>query len=339
MLQKVATKHKVFQYDCLVSLLYLQAVYRTSYVKLLALLASLCGTVLQRAVFMSNERDRFYWALGIVAGIGIFYLLMSVGYSFLLCAKQKSFKFTCSIHLALGFIYFSANNFLPLIRMNGEEIGCETNCQQTLQAAELTLLVVVVISYLALTHCISKHVEATENKKNEEQKKLNQPGCILAAETLVLFIELDSVFTLIDRTPGSSLEIPETNTSIACLTPYFYASWINVGLILAVYALVLYFVLNVRCVCSCKTIFCNLLPLYHIFCLGLYLLADNTLPLSCLELVKESPLYEDIARLAGSGTVLISVGFTLAGICGFPCLSKNCQNTFHMRKQEEPHPL
>ena len=309
--------------------------FKSSYIKLLVLLLDILYTLISQSILISSASNegKARASLAIFIIIGIVYLLIATAYTFRnIFKKDNCAKGTCLIdivHLIGGLVYFVGDNYPTLIRDYGTELGCGAECLNSVFASKSVLLGVAVVFYRVIPFCINKYYQSRLVKKQDTEDTVQlEPEWVLGAESLTLLVEFDSWFTVVGTSPASAL-----SGNMTCLSDgYTGATWGFWVFFLLTYMLIVHYVLHIRydfkqlimnINLSCLGLNCSNFPLWCSF--GLYLLADNALPLGCTGIFKDDSHGENIARIVMLVFVMIIVGTAAVLLLVYRCLPRHRQ--------------
>ena len=269
--------------------------------------------ILQLGFFSNGAKEIV--SLAIVIFIGLIYLAAATIYTF---RKNNSCRCTWVdiAHLVGGIAYFVGNNCTTLISDYRTEFGCGEECLNSVIFSESVLLGVAGV----IPFCIKEYQSRARLPKEKQDSEVTEPEWVLGVESLTLLVEFDSWFTVVGTSSESKL-----SGNMTCLPDrYTGVTWGFWGFFLLMYMILVYYTLRIQYY-DCKLIMnikliLNWLALWFInfvLCIsfGLYLLADNALPLECTGKFKDAydSYSENIARIFMLIIVLITVG-TAAGL-------------------------
>ena len=303
----------------------------------MVLLLDIVHTLISRSILISSlsSKEKAKASLAVFIIVGILYLIVSIIYT-LRNAKQNYSKGTWIVdivHLLGGLVYFVGDNYPPLVRSYGSELGCGQACMDMVTASEPVLLGMAVVFYRLLPFCIGKYFRAklAKKKKTTEIPVQFEPEWILAAESLTLLVEFDSWFTVVGTAP--SFSTPVGNTTICPTNAYTAATWAFWVFYVLMYMFILHFVLHIQydlsmnANVSCVTTNFGTIGLWGT--LALYLLADNTLPLSCTGALNGREYEDSVTRVVMLVLVLIPVSLAIILLLVYRCLPKNRQEALY----------
>ena len=311
--------------------------FKSSYIKLLVLLLDIFYMLISRSILISSASngDKAKASLGILIIIGLVYLLIATAYTFRnIIKKDNCAKGSCLVdivHLIGGLVYFVGDNYPTLIRDYGTELGCGTECLNSVVASEPVLLGVAVVFYRVIPFCITKYYQSrlAKGKQDTEVAVQLEPEWVLGAESLTLLVEFDSWFTVVGMSPASRLSGNTTCLSDA----YTGATWVFWVFFLLMYMFIVHYVLhiqydfklikNINLIMSCLALNFSNAALWCSF--GFYLLADNALPLRCTGTFKDDSHGENVARIVMLVIVMITVGTAAALLAVYRCLPRHRQ--------------
>ena len=257
-------------------------------------------------------------------------MVLATIYTFRNIKKNNCAKGTCLVdivHLIGGLVYFVGDNYPTLIRDYGTELGCGTECLNSVVASEPVLLGVAVVFYRVIPFCINKYYQSRLAKKQDTEVAVQlEPEWILGAESLTLLVEFDSWFTIVGAPPASGLL---GNTT--CLSDgYTGATWVFWVFFLLMYMFIVHYVLHIQY--DFKLLNINLSCLasnfgtFALWCsFGLYLLSDNPLPLGCTGTFKDDFYGQNVARIVMLVFVMITVTTAAALLLVYRCLPRHKQ--------------
>ena len=299
--------------------------FKSGYIKLLVLLLDIIYMLVSRSIFIcsGSNKDKAIRSLAAFITIGVLYLLVATIYTFRNifkkdnCAKCTWACLVDIVHLIGGLVYFVGDNYPTLIRDYGIELECGAECMNSVVASEPVLLGVAVVFYRLIPFCITKYHQSRLAKKQDAEVAVQlEPEWVLGAESLTLLVEFDSWFTVVGMSPASGLSENTTCPSEA----YTCGTWAFWVIFLLMYMLIVHYVLHVHDFKLIKNINFNCLALnftnfFLWFSFGLYLLADNDLPLGCTGIFKDDSYGENVARIVMLVLVTIIVS-SAAGLLG-----------------------
>ena len=309
--------------------------FKSSYIKLIVLLLDIIHTLISRFISISTlpNSEKAKASLAIFIIIGIVYIVTASIYSFRNIRKdcsRASAWLVDLVHVLGGVVYYVGDNYPPMIREYGPELGCNgAQCFESVAASESVLLGMAVVFYRLIPFCIAKYYKSRLAKpdKNTEVEVQLEPEWVLAAESLTLLVEFDTWFTVVGMPPLSFA----SNSTLCFSDPYTGAAWGFWVFFLAMYIFVTHFVLHVQyelkylCKLSVSCVSTSISTVALWMALGLYLLSDNFLPLGCTGALKGNSYGDSVARIVMLIIVLIVVSAATVLLLVYRCLPRDTQ--------------
>ena len=175
--------------------------FKSSYIKLIALLCSLAFSTLLAIFLTAINTPRYTASLSVFIIFGVVYLIAAIVYVVVHNVRKdcKCLKVVWLVDIAYfigGLLYYVGRNIpiLIILKIN----PCDITCQQSLQVVESILLGMVVVLYRFIPFFISKYYQSNLAKEHQttEVKLQLVPEWILAAESLTLLVEFDALYTV-----------------------------------------------------------------------------------------------------------------------------------------------
>ena len=311
--------------------------FKSSYIKLIVLLLDIIHTLISRFISVSSlpNAEKAKASLAIFIIIGIVYIVTATVYSFRNIRKDCSRASTWLVdlvHVLGGLVYYVGDNYPPMIREYGAELGCSgTQCLESVAASESVLLGMAVVFYRLIPFCISKYYKSrlAKHDKDTEIAVQLEPEWVLAAESLTLLMEFDTWFTVVGMAP---ISLSPLSNSTQCLSDaYTGATWGFWVFFLAMYMFVTHFVLHIQyemkylCKPSVSCVSSSISTIALWIALGLYLLSDNFLPLGCTGALKDNSYGDSVARIVMLVIVLVVVSTATVLLLVYRCLPRDKQ--------------
>ena len=211
-----------------------------------------------------------------------------------------------------GILYYVGRNFIFLASICGSG-----SCLQSQRVVQTILLGTVVVLYRFIPFFISKYYQSNLAKVRQttEVKLQLVPEWILAAESLTLLVEFNALYTVMIN---SLFPVPTCIVSSQVI-----GAWVLWSFFVLMYIFILYYTMNIQYCGNCNVnkscVASNVSAIFVLAAFGLYLLASNTIMLSC------SGADELIAWIVMRILVLIVVITAIVLLLVYRCLSKTRQ--------------
>ena len=258
--------------------------FKSSYIKLIVLL------------FSHFNLSVFPLAVPTIASLiifaicGLIFLMTAIGYIVIHNVKKnckclKVIWFVDIAYFIAGIFYYVGRNFPILARTMFE---CDGSCQNYLRITQPILLGMVVVICRLIPFLISKYYQPNlvKERRTTEAKLQLVPEWILAAESLTLLVEFDAMYTLVIN---SFLPVATTTSLFNCESgSQDIAAFVVWAVFVLMYLFILYYTLNIQycgnCNVNCSCITSNLGAIVLLAAFGMYLLANNFVPLICIQI-------------------------------------------------------
>ena len=254
--------------------------FKSSYIKLIVLLWSLVYSLLFAIFAFIRTREPAYIAsLTVFIIFGVVYLITAIAYILIRNARKdcdcfKMIWFVDTAYFIGGILYYVGRNFPFLATVYICSVTGPIFCRQSMQTTQSILLGTAVVFYRFIPYFISKYYQSNLVKEHQttEAKLQLVPEWILAAESLTLLVEFDALYTIM---------IPLNR----CIDVSIIGAWVLWTFFILVYIFILYFTMNIQYCGNCNVnkscVTSNFGAIVALAAFGMYLLANNVVPILC----------------------------------------------------------